>query len=425
MRNMFREDFGTNYTKPAPDHRGRAWMVLLTALVLRVAWGLFVEVHPISDARAYDVTALNIARHGVFGFEVGEPTAFWPPGASFLYAVVYKVFGHGYGPIVVLNAAMGLAVVWLGYELVSRLTTRRVGLWAGLMLAVWPIHIQFTTVLASELAFTAALVGGMLAWVAFEGRTVRRIAFAGVLFAAACYLRPTALLVPPLVAGLDLLRRPDRKRTVIAAAGVGVVMALAIAPWTVRNYRLFGELVPISANSGTNLWMGNNPDATGYYMEYPRHEELGEAGRDDLLGREARAYILREPIAFIGRTAKKFILLHKGQTIGVHWNKDGLARHLSPTSIEWLKYLSSGYWWGVLVLAAVGIFGLCVRDGVWRGLTNPLLVVSGYFAATHAVWVIQDRYTFPYTPLLAGLAGVGVMVVRELLGLEAREAGRE
>jgi 4-amino-4-deoxy-L-arabinose transferase-like glycosyltransferase len=37
----------------------------------------------------------------------------------------------------------------------------------------------------------------------------------------------------------------------------------AVVPWTFRNYRLSGEVVPIVSSGPFHLWMGNNPQATG------------------------------------------------------------------------------------------------------------------------------------------------------------------
>jgi hypothetical protein len=37
---------------------------------------------------------------------------------------------------------------------------------------------------------------------------------------------------------------------------------LVVAPWTYRNYRVFNAFVPVSTNSGLNLFLGNSPGTT-------------------------------------------------------------------------------------------------------------------------------------------------------------------
>ena len=48
-------------------------------------------------------------------------------------------------------------------------------------------------------------------------------------------------------------------------ATLGLVNALV--PWTFRNYRIFGEVVPVVTSAPYHLWMGNNPKATGGPMD--------------------------------------------------------------------------------------------------------------------------------------------------------------
>ena len=52
-------------------------------------------------------------------------------------------------------------------------------------------------------------------------------------------------------------------------AGAAAAIAATIAPWSIRNNAVFGEFVLLSTNGGPNLWMGNNPDSTGFYMPLP------------------------------------------------------------------------------------------------------------------------------------------------------------
>jgi hypothetical protein len=49
---------------------------------------------------------------------------------------------------------------------------------------------------------------------------------------------------------------------------VAVIMAFAVvAPWSIRNYRVFDAFVPISTNGGGVFYLANNPLATGHYTD--------------------------------------------------------------------------------------------------------------------------------------------------------------
>src|SRR5205823_6068560 len=65
-----------------------------------------------------------------------------------------------------------------------------------------------------------------------------------------------------------------------------VIAFVCLAPWTVRNYRVFGRIVPVCESGGINLWIGNNPAATGD-DRYPVADIIrGDFARGDVLPNE-------------------------------------------------------------------------------------------------------------------------------------------
>jgi len=411
---------------PAADHGGcvsrcAVIRICLLALVVRVAWGVLVPVGPVSDSQAYLTFAQNVASGGGYGWRPGEPSAFWAPGTSLLYAALFRVFGEGFAPIVAVNVVLGVVGVWLTLIIAARLLGPRAGIIAGVIAALWPFHIEFTTILASELPCTTLSLAGMAAWIFWRDRPAARIIVGGVLFALAAYTRPTALLVPVIISGLDFLRGPDRGRTFVHAALLGLVMAATIAPWTIRNARVFdGAFVPISTNDGANFWMGNNPETTGHYQPLPDWVDgMGEVERNRALKRAAMQYIAEEPVAFLKRTGIKLVLLHDRQTMGITWNK-GLERVFPEPAIKALKLAGQAYWLGVLALGVAGVWLLLVRRGVWAVLLSPIVAIWAYYALSHAIIVVQDRYLYPATPMIAMLAGFALAAA-----WQARERRRQ
>lgn len=395
-------------------------LVLLLAASLRIAWAAAVPVVPVSDSHAYDVCAQNLAEFNTFGFEPDRPWAYWPVGTSFVYSLVYRVFdpaARGYWPAAALNAVLGVVLVGLSMAAARRWFGRREAIWTGLILAVWPTHVFFTSIIASETLFTVLCMTGLVVWPR-EGVSLGRLIGVGLIFAAAAYVRPTALLIPPVLIAADWLREPRMKRlasAAVSAAVVGVVMAMAIAPWAARNYHIFGRVVLISTNGGSNLWMGNNPDSTGEYQEPPSPPGMNEAERDAHRGKLAKEYILAEPVAFAKRTAVKAVKLHAKETIGVGWNLEGLKQRYprwlgdeAMACVKALKLLSTGYWSLVLLLSLPGIVLTVRRIGLWQAMLHPAILIWAYFTAVHAVIVIQDRYHLPATPLIASLAAVTI-----------------
>ena len=95
-----------------------------------------------------------------------------------------------------LQLAIGVLIVFLTIELGRRWFNRTVGLIAGLLVALWPVFIEYTTIIGSEMLFTAALLGVLLLFdeICSNERhlTLLAVVFGG-LIGFATLLRPTAI----------------------------------------------------------------------------------------------------------------------------------------------------------------------------------------------------------------------------------------
>ncbi len=408
-----------------PGLRTPLWIVGIAALV-RLAWAAWIPIEPVSDSAMYDTFAQRIASGLGYAHPDGSPSAYFAVGPSFVYSLAYR---SGLPPmplVAFVQALVGAASVAAVMALARLWLPPRPSWIAGGLLALWPSQIQFTTVLASELLFTAVVLVAWLCWERRRGGIVARGLATGVALGLACYLRPVALLLLVPWALARAVQERAWRPTAAAALLAVVAMGLTIAPWSARNLSAFGEFVLISTNGGANLWMGNHPGTDGRYRRLPPEAAaLGELERDAELGGRARAYILSEPVAFVGRTLSKFVRLHDRETIGVHWNERALATRVSETGNLALRGISTLWWWMAL---AAGLFGLVrwILERGWFGVFHSLPLTWLYFASVHAVIVIQDRYHFPVIPSVAILAGVGMAWwLGRLLPDAETTAGRE
>jgi len=193
-------------------------------------------------------------------------------------------------------------------------------------------------------------------------------------------------------------------------------MIALILPWSLRNLHVFDHFVLVSTNAGANFWMGNNPNTTGGYLPLPDMDIANEAERDKYLNKLAWDYIRQEPLAFVGRTIKKAILLHDRESIGVAWNEKGLEQRFGSKVLLPLKLISSPYWWLMLISALTGAVLLVRHRGWLEALTLPPLTAWVYFTAIHSITVTGDRYHVPSIPFIAMLAAYGISVAVEWTG---------
>lgn len=392
--------------------------VLLAAFALRLVWALLVPVIPQSDAGMYDGFARELlAGHG-YVFPGGGPTAYWPVGASALYAVAYKLFGTGGLGVAIFNIAMGTAMAGAGYGIARARFGDRAGLIAGLLIACWPVWIEFATVPNSEMPCVLLLMLAILLRVApnpdapaagaagsrndARPHWLIRNILAAACLAGSAYMRP---IVMPLFVALplfDWLRHRDWRRAALDLVATLLVAAVVIGPWAMRNKALFGHAVPVSTNFGANLWMGNNPQAYGGYMPLPRIDIANEVERDQYFKKTAVDFIKAHPGRYLALTAHRIPLSLDRESIGVAWNSLGLPR----ASLLPLKALSSAYWLAVLLLGIVG-FVLLMRRSLLN-LFDPVIVAVGLVFATAILVVGGDRYHLPADPFIAIAAAVAL-----------------
>ena len=385
------------------------------ALLLRTVWGLLIPMVPISDSSAYDVFAQNIASGDGFCFVPGQLTAYWAVGTAAVYSVFFSVFGHHYLPIVLFNILIGVGTVVIAMSLARRWFGEPVGVLTGWLLALWPLLIQYTTILASEILFNFCVL--MIFWLAniSAWKFLPRAFATGIALAAASYIRPVALLIAPIAFLREALIEKKMLKAIASCAMSCIIMIALILPWSMRNQYVFGKFALISTNAGSNFWMGNNPQTTGGYMPLPETGITNEVERDHYLNKLAWDYIRQDPLAFALRTVKKAVLLHDRESIGVGWNEKGLVQRFGPWILAPLKLVSTPYWWLMLAGGLYGGYTLLRRRSWLDALTLPPLTMWFYFVAIHSIVVNGDRYHMPSIPFIAMLAAYGFSHVLNLL----------
>ena len=394
-----------------PLHRYAFWVIVI-GMGLRILWALVMPVNPVSDSVAYDTFARNLVQHGVYGWTQDAPTAYWAVGTSAIVAGTYLIFGvDNYTGVVLTNLAAG----WLSLVMIWRITALyfdvRVALAALVIMALWPTLIMFTTTLSSELYFIALTLLGLWFW-ARPGRWWLNLLLAGLVWGAACYVRPVILLFPVALVIASLSQGLVRAAlTGARAATVIGLIILIVAPWTARNEAVMGEAFLVSSNFGPNLWMGNNPDSTGGYMPLPEiTHTMNEAERNTYLEHLAKTYIQEDLGRFARDVVSRTITLHNRETIGVAWNLQGIEEKLGTTGSTVAKIIASGYWYLLLLAALAGVI-ILLKNHKLNALFHPIFGSWAYFTAIHAIIVAEDRYHIPATPFIAIIAAVGVVTL--------------
>jgi 4-amino-4-deoxy-L-arabinose transferase-like glycosyltransferase len=136
---------------------------------------------------------------------------------------------------------------------------------AGCLFACHPLLIFATGLLYSETLYLFLLLLFTFSCLKMAEGVGRKgwAVVGGLLLGTNVLMKPNLLLFPlALVLWLWFALRHFRRALMLGGL-VALVLAAVVLPWTFRNYRVSGALIPVSANAGLNLWQGNHPDAEG------------------------------------------------------------------------------------------------------------------------------------------------------------------
>jgi 4-amino-4-deoxy-L-arabinose transferase-like glycosyltransferase len=307
------------------------WRIFWVALVLRLAYITLAHTYhqrPYGDHFEFGYEAGRIARSLVQGTGYSDPfantvaphtgpTAWLPPLYPLLLAAVFKLFGIytalSAWIILAINSVFSAFTAMSIWEIGFRFSGRRNALWSAWLWAIYPAAAQYAVRWIWEMSLSTCL----LAWVivlAFrmrEGPThqTRRWLLFGLLWGLIALSNSSLLLFLP-VSGLWILipTWPHRHalRDAILAA---IVCAACIAPWIVRNQRVFRTFIPMRGNFGAELYLANGPGANGLLMTFDHpfiaadqailYARMGEVRYVAMRGALAKAAIRANPRHFI------------------------------------------------------------------------------------------------------------------------------
>lgn len=430
----------------AARNGGRVGLIALVAILLLGAGLRLGEAWdgraPVYDAKAYAAIAANLDRGQ--GFTVGpaatQPSSNYSPGLPLFAAGLYKLSGgvHERFARVVLALIGALSVLFtylIGRRLspLASFTPSEGGnspIVAGLIgagaVAIYPALLEYQGMLMSEPMAATLLSGSVLAvlWAADGGKLTRWL-LPGVLLGATAMVRPEYLAIAALVAVVVFLheRRPDWRRSLAKATILLAGVVVMVVPWTIRNAVALDRVVPISTGGGQVLFAGTylpsdgDPEKVGAEVvaENPRIFSPGDAQSlrlEQILARlAAHTYpelesdealskmgkeqlwddISEEPLEYAGFVATK---------IGRIWSH-------GPRDVMREPVWEALHW----ALLAFGLLGLAAL--VWRRRWEALLIAVVFLAITaiSALLVASPRRVLVMLPLLAALAGSGVVFV--------------
>ena len=423
--------------------RRAAFAVAGGALLVRVAFVIWAPPSLASDAEFYYGHALALMRGNGYTNADGSPAALWMPGWAAWMALLFKVFGPRVLVAQLGNAVLGAATAGFVCALGGRLFSLRVGVIAGAFWALWPSVVFFTAILFTETLFTALFTAGVLGVVVASQAEARRslwLVAAGAALSAALWVRSEPFGFLPVFALFLAWTGASWRRGALGAALLLGVMALGIAPWTIRNAVAFGHFIPTAANGGWVFYEGNHPGAPGgndllamfALRENFDHLSIGQGDVEcNVEGlRLGLAFVRDHPVEALQIASRKLALTYgrddrapvlirgfSGPMKVLRSRHVPLHGYIPEGFMTVMQRVSNAYWYAMLALVAIGLSGVLG----WRPESRILVLGSMLtWVGVHSALIGGPRFHQPETTLLAIVAALGVE--RVLAGLRRLHA---
>jgi hypothetical protein len=327
------------------------------------------------------------------------PSAQQPPLYPLLLAGIFRVFG-AYSR---LSAIAGLAVdsvagaataVLLRYLGERSLHDPASGVLAAWIMALWPYEAIISLQLWNQ-ALTALMLVGFLFLLPVIPAERRRNRFGLGLYGGVTALLNPSMLAP-VVCVFAARFRPTRRALLPLAACL-----LAISPWAVRNFVVFGRFIPLRDNFGFELWVGNHP---GLPLRHPMAfrgafpaADLRQANFDEVKfltqkSQEVKRYIRQRPGEFARRCAWR---------VWEFWATPVPAGWLPISLLAWVGAVfawprDKSFFLILLTFPVVYYF-----THVWPNYRHPIEPVMILLAAFAAVNAINFGRRFAFTKFRA------------------------
>ncbi len=432
---------GTNSRSFFQRHR-LLLVVLLVAAIFRLAF--FIEKkndpefrHANVDAMYHEYWAEGIVTgqwhppHDLVNPHIESNPYFRPPGYPYYLSLVYRVFGKSTLLPRILQLLLGIFSCGLLFLLTREIFNEQIAFISGLLMAVYWAFPFFEKELreVSLLVFTLPLLLLCLIKIVKRPKTWKLIG-CGLLMGYIIITRPNFLLFFP-VAVIWLYFRLEslNKRKKILFTSIFLLCTLIpIASVTVRNAVTGKDFVLISSNGGINLYVGNNPHATGNtialppeiplfrnafmypqiveYIEKVEGKKIKHSQASTYFTGKALEYIKENPGRTIAMMLKKAAMFIGG--VEIPSERDLTAERQRSRVLNILP-LNFAF---IFSLALVGIvlFFTTSRQKANQTAILVLLLVGVYYLS-YLPFFVTSRFRMSIIPFLIIFAGLTVVTI--------------
>jgi 4-amino-4-deoxy-L-arabinose transferase-like glycosyltransferase len=405
------EDLRSFYASIPRRERLAVAAAMAIALALVVVYVVATRPNSLAgDQREYhDMAVLFTQGKPWWGFApsgIEHASAYRPPAYPLWAGFWYEVLGANTTRLLLVQSLLAPLTVLLSWVMARRLFGPRAALATAFVVAVFPLVWEWFGLLYTEALAIPLMVLTLLLFLE-RPPSPKLAAGVGALMGLAMLIRPTSVFVFAGILAAFVIAAGWRRGALLTAASVGVA-ALVILPWTIRNFVVTDEFVPLSAQDaalhGTfNDLSANHPTAPYAWQPSTPEVEALLRKNPEISDAEYRSELIDLGTEYIGDHPLSVVEAFYWNGLTRFWDVRRPGNALDEVPFEGrskaVTTIGLVMYYVLLPLAIVGL---------WRHRRRSSLVIPVLALALGASVVFTvasgTRYRAPLEPLVAMMA---------------------
>lgn len=408
--------------------------IFIFAFTLRVIFLQEIKDAPVfsllmGDTESYDTWAREISGGNWLGDRIFYQTPFYP----YFLAVLYTISGRNFFVVRLVQILIGATSCLLIARAGRYFFSKKVGVLAGVLLALYPTAIYFDCLIKKAFLglFFMTLLFFIMGKILYKPKAWLWVVCGMALGCFALTRENALILFFVILLWLFIhFRRESGKILFLWCSLFLFGASLVLFPIALRNKIVGGEFIITTSQFGSNLYIGNNELSDGRYVPMQRgrgdwHYESrdAEALAEKALGRELSpsevshywiqktlSYIKSDPMDWFGLMARKCLLVWNAIEIG-----DSEDQYIYNDWSLLFRGLGQVYHFGIL--CPLMVLGICLTWREWNRIWLIHLILIS-FVASVVLFYVFSRYRLPMTAAMILFAAAGIMNGRTILKQE-------
>lgn len=344
-----------------------------------------------NDDAKYIRSAWNLLDNNILSYEnIKEATAYIMPGLTYVLALFMFIFGKINGIVAfrIFQVILQGISLYLLFLIGKKVFNSKVALIACFMDALYIAEIYAANLILMEVIFKFLLL--LLIYIsiyAIEKKSLKLYILGGIIWATACLFRPTIAAYPLLILIMWIKNKYSFSEMIKYTVVVTSIFCIIMAPWWIRNYKVFDRVILFTKSSGNPFLQGtfiNYDQSKGLGVPYIKGEDVLESNENEMKAglQRLKIYGKKEPLKYIA------------------WYTLGKTFYFWRAPFYWvinISYIPVIIYHFIILFYA--LYGMIKYKDKSLNLKFLIMVVL-YFNIIYLPYYTFERYSYPLMPLV-------------------------